>query len=81
MNADGYVVLADTFYPGWEATVDGIPAGIKAANGLFRAVFVGSGAHRVRFDYRPRALYWGAAVSAVALVACIALAGRRSKEP
>jgi hypothetical protein len=65
MKGDGYVVLADTTYPGWHATVDGVEAPIFAANGLFRAVFVGDGSHRVRFEYRPRALHLGAAITLV----------------
>jgi hypothetical protein len=81
MKGDGYVVLADTFYPGWRATVDGAPAPILVANGLFRAVFVRDGAHRVRFDYRPRALLLGAAVTLVTafLAAGLVLARPPSK--
>jgi hypothetical protein len=78
MKGDGYVVLADTHYPGWHVTVDDVPATIYAANGLFRAVFVPAGAHRIRFLYEPRSVYWGAFVSAVTLALAAALVlGRR----
>jgi uncharacterized membrane protein YfhO len=78
MKGDGYVVLADTTYPGWRATVDGVKAPIFAANGLFRAVFVRDGSHHVRFEYRPRPFRLGAAIAAVtaALAVGLGLASR-----
>ena len=47
----GFLLLADTYYPGWTATVDGAPQTITRANLSVRAVFVGSGRHEVRFTY------------------------------
>jgi len=63
MAADGLVVLADSWFPGWEALVDDIPAPILQADRLFRAVPVPAGNHRVEFRYRPRAVRTGAAIS------------------
>jgi hypothetical protein len=79
MTGSGYVVLADTNYPGWQATVDGTPGPIHTANGLFRTVFVPDGAHRVRFDYRPRALHLGLAVTLATLLAAIVLVLRAER--
>jgi hypothetical protein len=67
-RSDAMLMLTDTYYPGWSATVDGNPVPIWRANVTFRAVHVGPGAHRVEFRYAPRSFTFGAAVSALALV-------------
>jgi uncharacterized membrane protein YfhO len=69
----GWLVLADTDYPGWSATVDGVDAPIFRANLAFRAVQVDAGAHEVRFEYRPGWLLPGALVSLLALVVALLL--------
>jgi len=64
----GYLVLTDSDYPGWEATVDGAATSILRADYAFRAVSVPGGSHTVTFRYHPRILYAGAAVSLTTLV-------------
>jgi hypothetical protein len=59
----GYLVLMDSYDPGWTAEVDGEEATVLKANGLFRAVRLAPGEHVVRFEYRPVSLYVGAGVS------------------
>ena len=68
LAAPGLVVLADSFYSGWHATVDGRAAAIVAVNCLFRGVPAAAGTHRVRFEYRPASLRYGLAISLVGLL-------------
>lgn len=71
----GTLVLADSWYPGWTATVDGAPVPILRADLLFRAVDIPAGTHRVSFDFDPGVpgkLLW---VSAVALIGALGAAG------
>ena len=47
----GYLLLADTFYPGWHARVDGVKATLYRANISARAVRLPPGARSVQFEY------------------------------
>lgn len=78
MRCRGMLVLADTYYPGWEAEVDGRPARIWAAYGAVRGVVVEAGRHEVLFRYRPLSVYGGGVLTGVGLVAAmlITVAGR-----
>ena len=73
LDAPGVLVLADTWYPGWRATVDGADAPILRANHAFRGVALGKGAHEVRFIFRPASFMFGAwlSVLAAAGTACV----------
>lgn len=73
--ADGYVVLAEVAYPGWQATVDGQPTPIERANFAFRAVRVPPGAHRVELRFAPAAWRLGLLISTLSLLALLAVAG------
>jgi hypothetical protein len=66
------LVLADTWYPGWEAVVDGEPAVVHPANLALRGVVVPAGASSVVFEYRPR---WLAPGFVASLLAALVLAG------
>ena len=47
----GLLVLADTWYPGWEASVDGAERPVLRANSSQRAVALEAGEHEVRFAF------------------------------
>jgi len=64
----GYLVLSDSFYPGWRATDNGAPVEIRRANYAFRAVFLTAGEHRVEFRYQPASVRWGIAISLLAAI-------------
>jgi hypothetical protein len=49
--ANGFLLLADTFYPGWTATVDGTRTPIYRANHAVRGIELPRGRHDVRFTY------------------------------
>jgi len=63
----GYVVFSDTYYPGWQASVNGRPAPVLRANQSFTAVRVDAGTSEVRFRFRSRALRAGAILSLLTL--------------
>jgi Bacterial membrane protein YfhO len=64
----GRLVLLDTYYPGWKATVDGHPEHIQAANLAFRSITLPPGAHRVQFRYQPAGVRYAVLVSAGAWI-------------
>src|SRR5439155_8364705 len=54
-----FVVIADAFFPGWAATIDGRPLGIVRVNHLVRGVEVPAGRHAIEMRYEPEG--WGPA--------------------
>ncbi|MBI4319687.1 MAG: YfhO family protein [Chloroflexi bacterium] len=60
---DRFLVLTDTFYPGWRAYVDGRESKIYQADYLFRAVAIPKGLHEVVFAFTPDSVRIGAYVS------------------
>jgi hypothetical protein len=80
-QAAAYLVLADTFDPGWSATVDGNPAVIRPAYVAFRAVALPPGSHTVVFTYCPAGFRLGLGISVCGAIPAILLLirpGRRS---
>jgi len=69
--APAYLFLADTYDPGWSATVDGHPAPIRPAQVAFRAVYLPPGGHIVAFAYRPAGFRAGLAISVAGLLATL----------
>jgi hypothetical protein len=67
-------VASDINYPGWGATIDGAPARLFTTDFLLMGTLVPPGTHTVRFQYAPNRFYWGAAVSALALLVTVGLA-------
>ena len=72
--ADGYLVLLDTFYPGWVARIDNQTTPIYRANYIARAVFVPSGRHIVQFEYRPLSFRIGVWLSLAMLLLLVVVA-------
>jgi hypothetical protein len=75
MQCKGMVILSDTWFPGWRATVDGKSAKIERAYGFLRGVVVEPGKHTVEMRYRPLSVYIGAALSLLAAGIVIACRG------
>jgi hypothetical protein len=63
-----YLVLSDTFDPGWSARIDNRPAPIRPAYLAFRAVYLPEGSHTVVFTYRPAGFVMGLALTGCGIV-------------
>jgi hypothetical protein len=83
-DAPAFLVVADGYDRGWQATVDGRPAPVLRANVAFRGIALPAGAHDVSLRYRPPGLATGLGLSALSLAAVLVvlvrlrLAGPRS---
>ncbi|MBM4064058.1 MAG: hypothetical protein FJ266_00175 [Planctomycetes bacterium] len=68
---DGYLVLGDTFYPGWNAYVDGKQSKVLKTNYVMRSVFLGKGDHIIKFVYEPKSFTIGMVISLTSMVILI----------
>jgi len=62
-EGDGFLVLMDSYFPGWTVKVDGQERPILKANHYYRAVQLGSGRHTLEFDFLPEGMKAGWMIS------------------
>lgn len=60
---EAWLLINDTYFKGWEATVDGQPVPLLVADYAFRAVELTAGRHRVAMEYRPKSIAMGLPVA------------------
>ena len=72
-SAPGLLVVSDPWYPGWRATVDGVPAEVLPTDVFLRGISVPKGKHVVRMRYRPSSFLVGCVVSLLALAVGVGL--------
>jgi hypothetical protein len=71
-SAPSFLVATESYYPGWEATIDGISTRIYPTDAAFRGVSIPTGTHTVDFRFVPRTLYRSAVASVLAFAALLA---------
>jgi hypothetical protein len=76
------LVLSETFYPGWRATVNGASQRIYKVDGDLRGVVVPRGDSTIVLEYRPLSVYAGALLTILACAAAVAFTriARSAKE-
>ena len=52
----GVIVFSEVYYPGWTATVDGLPVELGRVDYLLRAVNVAPGKHTVELAFKPKSV-------------------------
>lgn len=81
----GTLVIGDAWWPGWEATLDGVAVPIFPADVLVRAVRWPTGRHVLEMRFRPPEVRWGLLLSLAGLAAtaagAVALRRRRERTP
>jgi hypothetical protein len=74
-DADGALVLSETYEKGWHARVDGRKAPVDEAYGVIRAVPVSAGDHTVVLTYDPWSLRYGFYLSLFGAALSLAVIG------
>src|SRR5262249_45382003 len=79
-SGDGLLVVADSHWPGWVATIDGKPVQIQRADAALRALQWPPGRHVLVMRYDPPEVRWGLGISAAGALAVLGLAFLRRKK-
>ena len=82
----GVVVFSEIYYPGWNATVDGVEVPVGRANYILRAISVKPGSHKVVLDFHPKSVsvtetiaYIATAILILMFVAIVIVKHKESK--
>lgn len=77
-----FLVVNEAWSPGWQATIDGVPATLYRASYIAQGLAVPPGAHKVELNYDPSSFKIGLFISGISLLAwagLFSLALRRMK--
>jgi hypothetical protein len=80
MRCRGMVIVGDNMFPGWQATLDGRPAPIYAANTALRGVIADRGRHEIIMEYRPPAVRWGVMLPIAGVIVTLILRVRKESD-
>lgn len=69
----GLLLLADTYYPGWTATINGAQTPILRVNLMHRGVLVPPGKQTILFRYQPWTVRWGISLSLLGFLSLVSL--------
>jgi|GEM_PF-2703300 len=78
-DRDGVLVLTDTFYPNWNAYLDGKRVPVYPANVMFRGIFLPRGSHEIRFAYEPWWFWPSVTISLLTLIGIGIFTVRRAR--
>jgi hypothetical protein len=73
----GFLVLSETYYPGWRARIDGAPASVQRADFSLMSTSVPAGTHTVQFEFVSNVQRAGTVLSVAGLIVCAGLILRR----
>ncbi|MFH0864200.1 MAG: YfhO family protein [Candidatus Gottesmanbacteria bacterium] len=69
----GFLVISDNYFPGWEAYIDNQKTTIYRTNYTFRGISVPAGDHQIIFSYNPFSFRLGFVISLISLFGIIAI--------
>lgn len=70
-SASGFLFLSNTYFPGWQALVNGVTAPVVNANYAFQAVPLNEGLNSVKVFYSPLSFKVGALLSVVSFLVLV----------
>jgi hypothetical protein len=83
ISKDGWLMIGNSWYPGWKATIDGEKTEIYRGFSLFQVIRLPAGNHNVELQYKPLSVLIGLIISGIALtfLAVIGVISRKKHIP
>lgn len=73
VDEDSLLFLSDSYFPEWNAYIDGKRSEVYRANYAFRAVFAPKGEHEIVFRYEPKSFELGKWISLLSILGGVVL--------
>jgi hypothetical protein len=71
-NKARFLVLADNYYPGWKAYVNGQEKPVLRVDYTLRGLLLEKGTNTIVFAFKPQSFFWGASVTVMTLTGLLA---------